>query len=151
MLNNLNPTPPQSPASELQALQTIGKVLDLLSDPAATAARVKSLLDGVAEHQTTLGAVQVASAELDQKRQAHLDLMNDERAAHDDKLKSDRAAFDGECAALRSKLTEALNAANAAKAEADTARDRSVVLNNDLETRLSVIHGAATAPLPARH
>ena len=37
-------------------------------------------------------------------------------------------------AAMRNKLTEAQNAANAAQAQAKAARERSVVLNNDLET-----------------
>lgn len=151
MFNDTASATPQAPAAELQALHAIAQVLDLLSDPAATAARVKSLLDAVTEHRTTLDAVKTERADLDTTRQAHLDLMNEERNAHDAKLKGDRIAFDSECAAMRSKLTEAQNAAVAAKAEAVAARDRSIVLNNDLETRLSVIHGAATAPLPARH
>ena len=144
--DTLSPTPPQSYADET-ALQTIAKLVDLLCDPVAAAARVQQLLNAIAEQRTTLDAVATQTADLDTKRQA----MNDERAAHDAKLTSERRAFDNECAAMRNKLTEAQNAAAAAKAEATAARERSVVLNNDLETRLSVIHGAATAPLPARH
>ena len=126
-------------------------MFDLLSDQAATAARVKSLLDAVAEHRTTLDAVKTQGDALDKKRQPHLEKMAEERAEHEAKLKSERIAFENEAAAMRNKLTEAQNAATAAQAEAKAARERSVVLNNDLEIRLSVIHGAATAPLPARH
>ena len=152
MMNDLiNAAQSQSHADDLKALRAVAQVFDLLSDQAATAARVKSLLDAVAEHRATLDAVQTESVALDKKRQAHLEKMAEERAEHDAKLKSERMAFDSECAAMRNKLTEAQNAAAAAQAEAKAAHDRSVVLNNDLETRLSVIHGAATAPLPARH
>jgi chromosome segregation ATPase len=151
MFNDTVSATPQSPAHELQALHAVAQVLDLLSDPAATAARVKSLLDAVAEHRTTLDAAQTASADLDKKRQAHLELMTAERAEHDAKLKNDRLAFDSECAAMRNKLTEAQNAAAAAQAEATAARERSVVLNDNLSARLAILHDAATSPLPARH
>lgn len=143
----LSPTPPQSHADELTALQTIARLVDLLSDPATAAARVKELLDAIAEHRSVLAAVETQTADLDIKRQA----MNDERHAHDAKLTSERTAFESECAALRTKLTEALNAAAAAQAEATAARERSVVINNDLQSRLEILHTAAAAPLPARH
>lgn len=151
MFNGTASAPPQSPAHELQALHAVAQVLDLLSDPAATAARVKSLLDAVAEHQTTLDAVQTESAELDKKRQAHLDLMNDERTAHDEKLKTERQAFDSECGATRDKLATERQAAKEAQTAAETERSRALTLSNDLESRLAMIHGAASAPLPAQH
>ena len=149
MNDNASLTAPEK--AELRALDAIAALVTLLSDPVAAGARVKALQDALAEHRTVVEAAQNETAALAVARQRHLDVMADERTAHDAKLKSDRVAYDNECAAMRSQLTAAQEAAKVAKAEADAARDRSTVLNNDLETRLSVIHGAATAPLPARH
>lgn len=77
--------------------------------------------------------------------------MKDERAALDAELRTKRASFDGECATRERALTDAQNAAKTAQAAAEAERERSLTLNADLEGRLTIIHGAATAPLPARN
>jgi hypothetical protein len=152
MLNDsLKSGPTESPDHDLQALHAVAQVLDLLSDPAALAIRVKELRDAATEYRTTLDAVQAESAALDKKRQAHLDLMNDERTAHEDKLRIDRAAFDNECATTRAKLATEREAAKTAQTAAETERTRALTLSNDLESRLAMIQGAASAPLPAQH
>jgi hypothetical protein len=147
MLNPLNQPPP---AIDLRPLDTIAKMLDLLSDPKATAAHVKALQDAAAEQRTALAAVQTESAALDKKRQAHLALMKDERAAHDAKLKAERAAFETERDDGRRALAVAQEAAKTAQAAAEAERSRSLTLSNDLESRLAMIQGAASAPLPAQ-
>lgn len=150
MLNDsLKSAPPQH-ADELKALQAFGRILDLLSDPQETKQRVAALTAAATQSSALLEKIKADSDALDKKRAEHLDLMTQERAEHDALLKSSRLAFENEAAAMRNKLTEAQNAATAAQAEAKAARERSVVLNADLESRLSMIHGAATAPLPAQ-
>ena len=151
MLNDKVSAPPPSPASELQALRAVAQVLDLLSDPVALAARVKELRDAATEHRTSLDAAQAESAALDKKRQAHLGLMTAERTEHDAKLKSERQAFDSECGATRDKLATERQAAKDAQTAAETERNRALTLSNDLESRLAMIQGAASAPLPAQH
>jgi hypothetical protein len=146
MLND--PTTP--PTVDILSLDAIAKVLDLLSDPKATAVAVKALQDAAAEHRTALEAVRAESVALDQKRLAHLDLMKDERAAHDASLKTERAAWDTERDEGRRTLATAQEAAKTAKEAAEAERTRALTLSNDLESRLSMIHGAANAPLPAR-
>ena len=152
MMNDpVSSVPPQTHADELKALRALGKVLDLLSDPAATTARVKELTDAAAQHSTLLETIKTESAALDQKRQDHLDAMRAEREAHETKLRQDRAAFDAEYNRRNTALREAEQKAQAAQSAADSARQHAVTLSNDLESRLAAIQGAATAPLPARH
>jgi hypothetical protein len=149
MLNSLaTPTPPA--AIDLGSLDAIGKLLDLLSDPKATAANVKALQDAATEHRATLDAVRSESAALDQKRQAHLDLMHDEREAHDLKLKTERAAWETERDEGRRVIAAEREAAKNAQAAAEAERTRALTLSNDLEGRLAMIQGAANAPLPAQ-
>jgi hypothetical protein len=151
MMNDQLSSPPQSRTDELKALQVFARVLDLLSDSAATAARVKELTDAAAQHSTLLESIKTESAELDRRRQAHLDAMVDEREAHESKLRQDRMAFAAECDRRQTALREAEAKAAAAQAAADSAKQHAVTVSNDLEARLSMIHGAASAPLPARH
>ena len=62
-----------------------------------------------------------------------------------------RMEFADECDRRQTALHDAEQKAQAAQAAADSARHHAVALSNDLEARLSMIHGAASAPLPARH
>jgi hypothetical protein len=146
MLND--PTTP--PAADLASLDAIGKVLDLLADPKATKDRVTALQTANAEHSALLAAIKSESAALDQKRQANLDQMDDERDAHDTKLKSERAAFETERDEGRRVIAAEREAAKTAQAAAEAERIRALTLSNDLESRLSMIQGAASAPLPAQ-
>lgn len=152
MLNDsLKSAPPQSLDHELQALHAIARVLDLLSDPAATAARVKELRDAATGHRTTLDAVQTESVELDKKRQAHIELMTAERAEHGDKLRTARMAWETERDNATRALAQEREAAKNAQTAAETERNRALTLSADLESRLAMIQGAASASLPAQH
>ncbi len=150
MLNDLLKNAPLPPADP-KSLEFFGRALDLLADPSTTKAVIKNLLDAAEQHRAAVETMRAELAALDAKRQSHLGLMTDERAAHETKIREDRAAFDAECRARTTALTEAEQKAAAAQAAADTARLHAVTLSNDLESRLQILHSAATAPLPARH
>jgi hypothetical protein len=137
--------------AELRTLDAIAALVTLLADPVAAGARVKALQDALAEHRTVVEAIQKESAALDNKRQAHLDLMTDERTAHDAKLKADRSSFETEADQARRTLATAQEAAKATREAAEAAHLRSKTLNDDLDSRLSMIAAASSAPLPARH
>jgi hypothetical protein len=150
MNHPLNSVPKQQHA-ELQALQVIGKFLDLLADPQASRERLKELRDAATENQTLLATIHSESKALDDKRIEHTAALATEREVHDAKLREQRAAFDAECTRRSTALHDAEQRAEAAHVAANTARQHAVTLSNDLESRLAAIHGAATAPLPARH
>jgi hypothetical protein len=151
MINDQLSAPlPQSHA-ELRSLEAIGKLLQLLSDPQASSARVKELQDAATKHRTLLDSIKAESKSLDDKRAQHTAALAAERAAHDEKLRTERIAFDAECARRATVLHEAEEKAAAAQAAADTARLHAVAISTDLENRLALIASASTAPLPARH
>jgi hypothetical protein len=139
------------PPAEPTSLELFGKALDLLADPATTKAVIKDLLEAAEKARAATETMRAESAAMDTKRQSHLALFTDERAAHETKLREDRAAFDAECTRRTTALNEAEQKAAAAQASADNARQHAVTLSNDLESRLQILHSAATAPLPARH
>lgn len=144
-MNPPSSTPP--PADDLASLNALGKLLALLSDPKATAARVKSVTDATAESAALLEKIKTETVTLDKQRQT----MADERAAHEARLRKERAEWEAERAHRSTALREAEEKAAAAQASADAARQRAVALSNDLEQRLALMHAASTAPLPARH
>jgi hypothetical protein len=149
MNNTLKSAPP--PVDDLAPLDLIAKVLDLLSDPSGTAARVKALQEAANETRALLEKTKAASDALDKKRADHLDLMTQERETHQIKLREDRAAFDAEYNRRNTALREAEEKAAAAQAAAESAKQHAVTVSNDLESRLALIHSAAVAALPARH
>lgn len=149
-MNNMTfaPTAAPKPADvHVQSLQAIGKMLDLLTDPVATKAAVKSLSDSAVQSNALLETVRAESAAV-AKRKDHVAAVTEERAALDVELKTKRAAFETECAERSKKRTGAETAARSAQAAAQAERERNSALNTDLQRRLGLIYGAATAPSP---
>jgi hypothetical protein len=134
------------PAVDLGALDAFARLLGLLADPTASAARVKALQDAAAEHRTAQAAAQAESAALDDRSYQ----MDNQRKVHESALRDERAAFDNECAERARVLSAAEEKVKTAQAAADAARERAMILSSDLESRLAMIHGAASAPLPVQ-
>ena len=140
------PTP-----AELSGLQAIADMLTLLADAKASEARIKTILDASAEAQAHIDTHRAESAALDQKRTDHIETLAAERAAHDEKLKTERAAHETECRNRSAAIADAETKVKIALADAEAARARGLAMNEDLESRLSMIAAASTLPLAAKH
>jgi hypothetical protein len=137
--------------ADTQSLQAIGRVLDLLADANRVKQTIQALQDASTEAAAQIEKARTESAALDEMRKDHAASMAADRLAFDAELKNRQATFENECGQRRQKLSEAEAAARVAHAAAEEERKRSLTLNTDLESRLSMIQGAATAPLPARN
>ena len=146
MLND-NSLPPDK---ELAALDLIGKALDLIGDAKAVSARIKELQTATARNSAILESCREESRALDDKLAAHTQRVADERTAHEKRMATERSEFEAECRTARAQLADAEAKAKAAQDAGDAERARCLALASELERRIAVIHGAATAPLPAR-
>jgi hypothetical protein len=146
----MNDTLGSPPANDLAPLDLIGKALDLIADPKAVSDRVKELQTTIARNSAILASCREESLALDDKLAAHTQQISEERAAHEQAMAADRSAFDIECRTTRAALSDAEARAKAAQEAGDAERARCSALASNLENRIAVIHGAATAPLPAQ-